>query len=345
MGFEKNKLAKPINIPKTNFSIIIAFRNEEKNLLTLLNSLKLLNYPDSKFEILLVNDFSTDNSVPIIENFQQENKTIALQILHTPQTTKKQALTFGIQHSKFDQIISTDADCIVPINWLKSYDAFLQKHPAKLISGPVAYSTDNCFLQQFQNLEFLSLMGATIGGFGNKSPFMANGANISYSKIIFKELLGFSGNEFIASGDDLFLLEKIEKNYKNESHFLQNCNAIVTTKPALTFQELKMQRIRWAAKMTHSKNKFAKIVGIVVFTMNLSLIISIVISIKWTILLLTSKAVIDYLLVRKTALFLEQKSWKKYFLPSLFLYPLFNTYIAILALYKGYTWKGRNFKQ
>lgn len=70
VGFLALRLQKPIQkITKTTFSICIAFRNESENLPALLKSLKALNYPKDLFEIILVNDYSTDNSIEIITDF------------------------------------------------------------------------------------------------------------------------------------------------------------------------------------------------------------------------------------------------------------------------------------
>jgi hypothetical protein len=62
-------------------------------------------------------------------------------------------------------------------------------------------------LHHFQQLDIASLQGATIGSFGINKGFMCNGANFVY-QILFQELNGFHGNDTIASGDDVFLLQK-----------------------------------------------------------------------------------------------------------------------------------------
>ena len=80
----------------------------------------------------------------------------------------------------------------------------------------------------FQQLDFLSLQGATIGSFGIKKPFMCNGANFAYTKAFFKELNGFEGNENIASGDDVFLLQKAIQRDKNDVDFLKSKSIVQT---------------------------------------------------------------------------------------------------------------------
>ena len=70
----------------------------------------------------------------------------------------------------------------MPKLWLKTLDAFIQKHNPEMIIAPVTYSVSNTFFEQFQLLDFLSLQSATIAGFGIGKPFLCNGANLTYKK-------------------------------------------------------------------------------------------------------------------------------------------------------------------
>ena len=79
---------------------------------------------------------------------------------------------------------------------------------------------------------------------------MSNGANSCFNKSVFLEQKGFSGNERIASGDDIFLLEKIISKYPKGVAFIKSQDAIVLTKSENTWRELINQKIRWAAKAT-----------------------------------------------------------------------------------------------
>ncbi len=272
--FEKN-----VAIPKNKFSIIIAFRNEKSNLTELLNSLALLNYPKELFEILMVNDDSEDDSKKLIEHFKTRHHSlpiILLEYLRKSVSPKKDAIETAIKKAKFDWLITTDADCIVPKTWLQSFDAFIQTNQPKLIAAPVTYNVGSTFLQQFQLFDFLSLQASTIGGFGLNKPFLCNGANLCYQKSAFYEVNGFDGNQQIASGDDIFLLEKIKTKYPEKVHFLKSTEAIITTKPEPTFKSLISQRVRWAAKTSSVKSGFTKLVGIIVFLMNFSVALAIV---------------------------------------------------------------------
>ena len=108
------------------------------------------------------------------------------------------------------------------------------------------------------------MIGCTIGGFGIKKPFMCNGANLCYSKEIFHELNGFEGNNHLASGDDIFLLEKMFKHFPKKTKYLKSDKALIITSAEPTLKKLFQQRIRWASKSTSYSNRFTKIVGLIV---------------------------------------------------------------------------------
>ncbi|MDP5081447.1 MAG: glycosyltransferase, partial [Winogradskyella sp.] len=204
---------------------------------------------------------------------------------------------------------------------------------------------------RFQTLDFLSLQGATIGGFGIKKPFLCNGANFSYRKSVFKTLNGFAHNADIASGDDIFLLEDFIKKNSKKVHYLKSQKAIVTTKPAENFLDLVHQRLRWASKTTRYTNIFAKSIGVIVLVSNvvcLMLMPAVVLNLmtlKTAVALFVIKFSIDVLLLFKTSRFFKQETLLLSYLFSSLLYPFFSVYIVLLSLFKSYEWKGRTFKK
>lgn len=347
---------KPLN----SFSILVVFRDEKDNLPALTKHLEQLDYPKDKFEVILIDDSSEDGSLDLLKSLQIELSTLNIRIYEfkTPSSSpKKDALEMGIREASFDWIITTDADCVFDSDFLNAYDQFLTVHPAKMVAGPVICATDESFLHRFQSLDFLSLQGSTMGGFGGKDsipvlrPFMCNGANICYSKEAFLKLGGYEGNKEIASGDDVFLLEKMLQTYGNEVHFIKSESALVRTQPKETWKALIEQRKRWASKSTAYKNGFAKAVGILVLLANFSLIVGLVLgitgSIPWTYLgiLFVMKINVDFLLIYNTASLWEQQEAMKSFVTSSFLYPFFIVWVALLSFNGSYEWKGRSFKK
>ena len=304
LGFDRVKDFELSDLtPKTRFSIIITFRNEEKNLPALLQSISTLNYPKDYFEIIFVDDESDDN-IKIIKNIRTSN------------SPKKDAITLAISQATFDWIVTTDADSILPKYWLDSFDEFIQEQQPDMIVAPITYANVKGFLQNFQLLDVLSLQGATIGGFGIKKPFLCNGANLAYKKQLFKTLNGFQGNSEIASGDDVFLLEKATRQIAFKVAYL-----------------------------------FGKLAGFIILLQNALLICCLalvgigILTPKELLYIFIIKFSIDLLLIQKAANFFDQKNHLKHYALSSLYYPFFTVYVGFIAVFKGYKWKGRSYRQ
>jgi glycosyltransferase involved in cell wall biosynthesis len=329
--------------PINKFTIVVPFRNEAANLPLLLDSFSKLNYPDELFEVILVDDESEEQfsvssfqfSVQIIDNIRASN------------SPKKDAITTAMQIVKSDWIITTDADCVVPKNWLVTLDNYIQNHNVSMIAGAVTYDCKNTFLHHFQQLDLASLQGATIGSFGIGKGFMCNGANLAYTKSLFKELNGFSGNNTIASGDDVFLLQKAIALVPEHVHYLKSKSNIITTKPLNEWKSLFHQRVRWASKTTSYQSSFGKFLGVVVLMGNFCWIIAVgfcifgLMPIEFAIILSLLKFSVDAVLLFKTNTFLRQKN--RYFILSSLFYPFFSVCVAFYSLFGKYEWKGRSF--
>jgi glycosyltransferase involved in cell wall biosynthesis len=330
--------------PKTKFSIIVPFRNEAENLPVLLESLSKLNYPMELFEVILVDDDSEDKYEVHILKF----KVSVIKNIRVSNSPKKDAIVNAMQIVTTDWIITTDADCTVNTNWLLTLDNYIQLHDVAMIAGAVTYDCGNSFLHHFQQLDLTSLQGATIGSFGIDKGFMCNGANFSYTKSFFEELNGFNGNDGIASGDDVFLLQKAISKSPKKVHYLKSPNNIVFTKPLNDWKLLFYQRVRWASKTSSYQSTFGKGLGLLVFIGNLDLIIGFgcwvfgFILFQNIVLLFLLKFLIDTILIYKTNNFLNKRKIRYLILSSLF-YPFFSVSIALYSLFGKYEWKGRNF--
>jgi len=340
-------------VPKTNFSILIPFRNEAENLPDLLYSFSQLQYPRDQFEILFIDDSSEDNSVEIIKNFPV--LTFNFKIIDNVRVSnspKKDAISTAINSMQNEWIITTDADCFVNPDWLKTLDNYIQIHNPEMIVGAVSFVSDESFLSQFQQMDMMSLQGATVGSFGIGKPFMCNGANFAYTKKLFQTINGFDGNNKIASGDDVFLLQKAisDQNIGIEKvHYLKSEENIVLTKSLDTWKSVFNQRIRWASKASSYESVFGKIAALVVFAGNSTIVLSFFLTLfsifsfwNWY-LLVAIKIVIDFFILYQTGKFIKSKSVKFFLLINLF-YPFFSTSVAIYSLFGKYEWKGRSFR-
>ena len=349
-GFTKVNTIDYIGLtPKTKFTIIVPFRNEAENLPVLLESLSKLNYPMELFEVILVDDFSEEEfSIPLSSRAQSRDNIQIIKNIRVSISPKKDAILTAMQIVTTDWIITTDADCVVNTNWLLTLDNYIQLHDVSMIAGAVTYDCKNSFLHHFQQLDLASLQGATIGSFGINKGFMCNGANFAYTNSFFQELNGFEGNNGIASGDDVFLLQKAIAKSPEKVHYLKSRNTIVYTKPLNDWKSLFYQRVRWASKTSSYQSRFGKKLGVLVFMGNLSLILGFILSVLGLFSFLNIfslfvlKLAVDTVLLYKSQLFLS-KIKISYLIPSSVLYPFFCVSVALYSLFGKYEWKGRKF--
>ncbi|MFV8226420.1 glycosyltransferase [Christiangramia aquimixticola] len=345
------------NSSENSFSIIIPFRNEAENLPNLFKSLTNLNYPSRKFEILLVNDASTDHSRQLAEIFQNEFQELHIKVLDNIKNStspKKDAIRTAIHVSKFDYIATTDADCIVPANWLHYFDEMIFSNNSKMIAGPVGFIQDSArrkaYFQRFEELDFISLQASTVGAFGIDKAFMCNAANMCYEKETFLRESGFNADAGIASGDDVFLLQQLRKKGLKVD-FVKSAKAAVLTNLQQNLSGLMAQRIRWAAKTSSYSSNFAKATGIIVFLKNFSLIVFSVLALlglipyQFLMLVFLLKFIADFILIHKSAKFMKSEELMRNYFWSSIVYPFFTSYVAILSLVKDFKWKGRRFKK
>ena len=343
-GFNRMKSTFSDNKQKTSFSIVIPFRNEAENLPNLLQSLSCLDYPKELIEVILVDDDSDEE----FSMMNYEFSIILIKNIRNSNSPKKDAINTAIAIAKKEWIITTDADCLVQSNWLKIIDSYIQTENKRMVAAGVKLLSKKGFLYEFQNLDFLSLQGVTIGSFGIKKPFMCNGANFAYEKSFFKELNGFQGNSEIASGDDVFLLQKAIQYEPQAVGFCKNALSVVFTKSELSWKALFFQRVRWASKSSVYVDWLSRSLAILVFLTNLFFVIGFCL---WTmdlfayrnlLLYFAIKFLVDCVIILQSAEFFNQRF--RYLLISSFIYPFFSSAVAFYSLFGKYEWKGRTFK-
>ena len=357
--------------PFHKFSIVISYRNETANLPYLLASFLKMEYPFTHYEIILVNDASSDNSRKICADFRNDHPHFRITLLENKRLTsapKKDAITTAVNRAVFNHIITTDADCLLPPFWLQAFNDILLETDASLVAGPVSarknhrrYEPNKSengslesksagrshkYLYAFQELDLMSLQGAGVGAFGLGKPFMANGANLCYRREDFFKMEGFKGNEEITSGDDVFLLQKFQ-NGGLKTVFLKCREAIVFTQPQPDLTSLTSQRIRWASKTPAYKSAFAKITGLLVLLMNLVLVICAflvlpeIIPYEPVLLAFLFKFLADLYLLSLAARFFRRKEVLRNYFWSSLVYPFFSSAVAIMSLFRKFEWKGR----
>jgi len=261
----------------TKISIIIPARNEEENIGYCLQSIIEQSYPAHLFEVLVVDDHSTDNTAAIIKSYASHNvKLISLKdylSANEINSYKKKAIEISIQQSNGELIVTSDADCIFPKNWLTTIASFYESKRPAFIVMPVLISYGKKMIEVFQSLDFMTLQGITGASVHKKFHSMCNGANLAYTKEAFIAVNGFKGIDNIASGDDMLLMHKIYNQFPNNIEYLKSREVIVTTNPVSTIQDFFNQRIRWASKADQFDDKRIFIVLIIVYFLNVLMMV------------------------------------------------------------------------
>jgi biofilm PGA synthesis N-glycosyltransferase PgaC len=316
-----------------NVTVIVACKNEEKNLPALLHDLSKQNYPAEKFEVIIVDDNSSDNTASIVSAFMEIKN---LKILMNEGTGKKSAIRTGVLASESELIMTTDADCRMGKDWISSVASFYGVRKPEMIIGQVILESKSGFFQGFQELEFLSLQGVTAGSAAAGEPVMCNGANLAFKKEIY---LNHSGNlhREIASGDDVFLMLSLKKDKGSKILGLNSEDAIVTTASEKTIASFLKQRARWISKVGAYRDGFTQLVGIVTFVTILDLLFLLVAGFfnpQFFIIYgaaLILKSIPDLLILFRTARMHKKISLLKWFLPSQIVYPFYVVAVIMFS--------------
>ena len=341
--------------PKTGFSIIIPARNEAENIGDCIQSIIDNDYPKDLFEIIIADDFSTDATASVVESYMKLHSNIKLVqldkiIIQNINSYKKRAIEICIAQSRFEWIITTDADCNIPQHWLNLYDAFIQTNKTVFVAAPVMFVCNKTFLSVFQCLDFISLQGITAASVSAGFHSMCNGANLAYNKKVFYEVDGFKNADHIASGDDMLLMHKIKAKYPASIGYLFNENAIVTTAPMPDWKSFFNQRIRWASKATNYKDKKIFSVLLLVYFMNLFLFILFILSFfhsslfYYLLVFLLTKALFEMPFMYAVSKFYSLQKLMTWFV---LMQPFHIIYMIIsgwLGKFGSYKWKGRKVK-
>jgi biofilm PGA synthesis N-glycosyltransferase PgaC len=340
----------PIDQVTVRVSVIVAVRNEENNLEGLLSCLEAQDYPGDLFEVIFVDDHSTDHTWTIIKSFRSGRFSLRALQLPPMVTSKKKAIAMGVGSADGELIITTDADCRMEPTWISTIVSFYASTHAKFIAAPVLMQSGKTFKGIFQSLDFLILQGITAASVYKRFHTMCNGANLAYQKKVFDEVNGFEGIDNIPSGDDMLLMQKIYKMYPEKVFYLKSRDAIVTTIPERTWKDFFNQRIRWASKAVHYDDKRIFWVLVLTYLVNICFLVlgvAAIWNIQWFIYLLLflfAKIIIEFPFVYAVAVFFRQQHLMKYF-PLL--EPLHIIYIIIagwLGRFGSYQWKSRTIK-
>lgn len=348
---EYKKIPAPNSDPNAlSYSIIVPARNEAENIEFCLEALLRQDFPADRYEIILVNDHSEDDTVA--RALKVAGDAPHFKLLHLPEIQgiayKKAAVAHGISSAKGDVIITTDADCNMGPDWLQAMaDRFGPE--VGLVSGPVLLESETVF-EHFQALEFMGLIAVGAAAIRAGSPNMCNGANLAYRKAAFDEVGGFKDIDHIASGDDELLMHKIASETDWTVDFATDRRAVVCTDALPDLAAFRAQRLRWVSKSTQYKRSSITATLVISWLamagFPLLLIAGFFDACAWYFLLgnLLLKMAGELPILIKAAGFFNKRHLLKWFVPEQLAHIVYVLWVGLAGNSRSYTWKGRKVK-
>lgn len=340
--FTLNKDAQP------SVSIIIAARNEAKGIEECLSSISLSceDYfvTGEKYEIILVDDQSTDDTVAIATNSAIPN----LKIITANKSGKKSAIEDAVAYSTGQILIFTDGDTIVSEKWIEAHINYHNRFD--FVTGLISFVEEDSIVSRLQTDDMVATMLLTHAGIKDKCYYMANGANMSIKKTLWSEMQESRTDDDISSGDDVFLIQKIANDHFEKIGFLSDLRGKVTTSACATWSDFIAQRKRWAGKTRYTHKNWLTGIQAMVFAIVLTswmLIFAGAFTLNYKLLtfgfcLNALKQVIDYLYLKKGRSLLDYNVKAPYFLNSSLLYQYYILLMGIVVIFpSNVKWKGR----
>lgn len=308
-SFTQFKNTKKTNIP---VSVIIAARNEFENLKKNLPSILDQNYPN--FEVVVVNDASTDESNIILESFQNRYKhlkVINLEDTSSYSGNKKYAISKGIEFASSNYLLFTDADCRpVSKNWISEMTGHLSDKKEIVLGYGDYQKIDNSFLNKLIRYETLLTAIQYFSYAKIGIAYMGVGRNLAYKKDLFQKNSGFENHKHIKSGDDDLLINQISTSSNTEICFTQESFTIST--PKTSFTDWILQKRRHISTATFYKPIHQILLGLFFLSQFLFwclAIILLVFSFKWQLvtILIAIRLISQYIAIRNSATKLDKK--------------------------------------
>ncbi len=356
-GFERTPIVERSAKRHTSISIVIPVRNEAANIAALLQDIREQQYSIELFEIIVVDDHSTDQTLQLVQKFQETHPELSIQILElrhskVEQAFKKAAIEMALANATGTLILTTDGDCRVPSYWLQSFASYYEKEHCKLMTGPVKFEyRPGRLVEEFQALDFVCMMGITAGAIQTGLHHMGNGANLCYERAAFDEVGGYKDNSNYASGDDLFLMHKIAARFPGQVRFVKNLEAQVVTKPQETWLAFLQQRLRWSSKSTAYQEKQMTFILGLVYLVNLLTPVILLIGLCYgparmpLLGILGIKWLVDLRFLHVVTGYFNMRRLMRSIIPIGVLHILYIVGVGTLGTLVSFDWKGRKIRR
>ncbi len=333
-SLKKIKPFKSAPSAEISVSVVVACRNEEKDLPLLLSCLADMDYDRDQYEVVIIDDGSSDSTYIIASVFTGIKNYI---VLKNPGSGKKSSIKAGVEACRGELVVTTDADCRMGREWLKTIAAFYSEQQTHIITGPVVLQGAKGFFQRFQELEFLSLQGVTAGTVSEGNPVMCNGANLSFVRNAYFTHADHLYPELV-SGDDVFLLHAV-KQRRGKISWMESGEAVVTTGTEPTLPAFLKQRARWISKAGAYDDSYTRLLSIVTFVTiltQLSLLVAGIFNPVFLLIWLAAfaiKSIPDLFLLHNRAVFNKKKNLLWFFIPGQLIYPFYVLAVVLFWLF------------
>ncbi len=230
--------------PRPHVSVIIAARDEESHLATCLNSVLHQTYPDNLFEVIAINDHSSDATERICQEFAKQYRNFAYVNARDDHELrgKTNALDQGIERASGEVILITDADCTVPPTWVewtaRRYDASIG------IVGGITLQRASSWFEGVQSLDWAFLLGLAAATMSFRIPLSTIGNNLSFRKSAYDDVGGYRKIPFSVT-EDFMLFQAIVRKKKWDYLCPINPRVLVISQPCPNWLELLRQKHRW----------------------------------------------------------------------------------------------------
>jgi cellulose synthase/poly-beta-1,6-N-acetylglucosamine synthase-like glycosyltransferase len=254
-------------------SVIVAARDEEASLPRCLQALRGQEY-EGALEIIVVDDRSRDDTANVVRQFARDWPALRLvQVvelkMHCP---KKNALAHGIEHSRGDLLLFTDADCVPSPQWVRStVGAF--DDSVGMVAGYAAAPAGRRWVQQLLALDNLAVAAMGAGSMGMGAPLSCSGRNLAYRRRVFDEVGGYSSVGHLVGGDDVYMMRLVRRQTSWAIVYNADPQAgVISEAGSGTAVEVVHQKLRHASKAARYAGP-ARLLGIGVYLFHLSILI------------------------------------------------------------------------
>ena len=343
----------PAPQPTRLVSVIIPVRNEEDNIIRLLEGMLSQDFPAASLEVIVADDYSEDATMFLAGSFADRHPGFPLKLLYSlPEEPtaagKKRAIERAVAMAKGEILLLTDADTGRGPGWISSMVSCFSLPGIQMVLGPVYFIMETNLLQKIQSLEFMGLMGSTAGSAALGYPVMCNGANLAYTRDAFFQTGGFSGNITYNSGDDQFMMSAVRKHFgKGSVFFNPDPLSRVSTRPEPSLAGFLNQRIRWVSKSRGYRDRAVISVGAVTWSTHFLLLAGMLSGFFFpgffffSLFLWLVKIVVEFPMVWLMIRYFGKKELTGYYFIAQVFQLLYVPLAGILGLFLPYRWKGR----